>query len=126
MSKTSKKTQIKNNPPAVVSPTPQPDPAKGDVMELEEKAEENKEEIQIEEEKNTNQEKQNGATYNLDDIEIKKISLDKNICVRIINNINGTFVDIRKYYKGYPTKRGIRFSTFMFKKIIEYLKEDLK
>lgn len=85
--------------------------------------------IEIDEEKNDGKElketKHNNITYNLDDVELKKINLDKNICIRVINNINGTFIDIRKYYKGYPTKRGIRFTTFMFKKIIEVLKDDI-
>lgn len=84
--------------------------------------EDHKEAFNAEEVKKYNQ----GITYNLDDIELKKINLDKNVCIRIINNVNGTFVDIRKYYKGYPTKRGIRFSTYMFRKIIELLKDDIK
>lgn len=84
--------------------------------------EDHKEAFNVEEVKKYNQ----GITYNLDDIELKKINLDKNVCIRIINNVNGTFVDIRKYYKGYPTKRGIRFSTYMFRKIIELLKDDIK
>lgn len=65
------------------------------------------------------------ASYNLDDIEIKKITLDKNIVIRVISNVNGTFVDIRKYYKGYPTKKGIRITLYVFKKILEILKDDI-
>lgn len=69
--------------------------------------------------------RENNITYNLDDIELKKINLDKNICIRLLSNVHGTFVDVRKYYKGYPTKKGIRFSLFMFKKIIEIMKDDI-
>ena len=65
------------------------------------------------------------ASYNLDDIEIKKITLDKSIVIRVISNVNGTFVDIRKYYKGYPTKKGIRITLDVFKKILEILKDDI-
>jgi len=69
--------------------------------------------------------KDSSASYNLDDIEIKKITLDKNIVIRVISNVNGTFVDIRKYYKGYPTKKGIRITLYMFKKILEILKDEI-
>lgn len=89
----------------------------------------------IEEEKENEQQNSNegsgkdiniGTAYDLEDVELKKINLDKNLCVRLISNINGTFVDIRKYYKGYPTKRGVRISNYMFQKLIELLKDSLK
>lgn len=57
-------------------------------------------------------------TYKIEnEQELKKIEIDKNIIFRLID-INGKkMVDIRRYYKGFPTKKGIRFDYESFKEI---------
>lgn len=64
-------------------------------------------------------------TYDLNDNEIKVITLDNDITVKLIANNKGVFVDFRKYYKGYPTKKGIRILASNFKKIWELLVDDI-
>lgn len=59
--------------------------------------------------------------YTIEDEEIKKIELEKDIVLRMIKNENNIYVDIRKFYKGYPTKKGIRIT----KKIFDSIKEIL-
>lgn len=56
-------------------------------------------------------------TYTLEDNIIKEIKIDKNLVLRVIENANGTFIDIRKFYKDYPTKKGIRFTYGTFLKL---------
>ena len=50
---------------------------------------------------------------------------DKNIKVALIENEKGQYVDIRKYYNDFPTKKGIRIEAHIFKDVIESLKEEL-
>ncbi|MBP3916225.1 hypothetical protein [Clostridium sp.] len=64
-------------------------------------------------------------TYDIDDTVIRDISLTGDIHVRLISNVNGYFVDIRKYYKQYPTKKGIRILASKFNIAADYLKNDL-
>lgn len=64
--------------------------------------------------------------YDIDDTVEREISLPGDIKVRLISNINGHFVDIRKYYKNYPTKRGIRMLASKFMVMSDLLKDDLK
>lgn len=59
--------------------------------------------------------------YTTEDEEIKKIELEKDIVLRMIKNENNIYIDIRKFYKGYPTKKGIRIT----KKIFDSIKEIL-
>jgi len=63
--------------------------------------------------------------YDIDDTVIREITLAGDIHVRLISNINGYFVDFRKYYKGFPTKKGIRMLASKFVTAAEYLKQDL-
>jgi hypothetical protein len=58
-----------------------------------------------------------------DDNVLFKLELDKGLCVRYVKNriTEDCFVDIRKFYKGYPTKKGFRVSYFMFEYIYERL-----
>ena len=65
-------------------------------------------------------------TYDLVDDEIKTITLDNDIVVKLIANNKGVFVDFRKYYKGYPTKKGIRILASKFKEIAQLLDADIK
>ena len=64
-------------------------------------------------------------TYKIDDeTELKKIELDKNIVVRILDFNGKKLVDLRKYYKGFPTKRGIRLDYDTFETLIEIIKKN--
>lgn len=47
--------------------------------------------------------------YNLNDKELMEIYINPNMVVKLLQNDNGLFVDFRKYYKGYPTQKGLRF-----------------
>lgn len=55
--------------------------------------------------------------------ELKKIDLGKNVYLRVLQNSDGKFIDIRRFYKGYPTKRGVRFTQDMFDLIKTTLNE---
>ena len=48
---------------------------------------------------------------------IKEIELDNNIILRLLEYEKKIYVDIRKYFKGYPTKKGIRIAYETFKKL---------
>ena len=63
--------------------------------------------------------------YDLNDKIIISIQLDKNIKVSLIENEKGQYVDIRKYYNEFPTKKGIRIEAHVFKDVIESLKDEL-
>lgn len=57
-----------------------------------------------------------------DEKELQKVEIDKNIVLRVIEMGDKKLIDIRRYYKGFPTKRGIRFDYNVFdtlKEIIE-------
>lgn len=63
-------------------------------------------------------------TYKIEDeTELKKVELDKNIVMRIIDFNGKKLVDLRKYYKGFPTKRGVRFDYDTFETLIEIIKK---
>lgn len=67
----------------------------------------------------------NKTDYNLNDTIIRDIILNGDIHVQLISNIHGYFIDIRKYYKKYPTKRGIRMLASKFAIAADLLKNDL-
>jgi len=87
---------------------------------LEEELEENSKNINLDDSK-----KKTKKTYDLDDTVIRDITLAGDIHVRLISNTNGYFVDIRKYFKGLPTKKGIRMLATKFSAAADYLKADL-
>lgn len=63
-------------------------------------------------------------TYKIEDeTELKKVELDKNIVMRIIDFNGKKLVDLRKYYKGFPTKRGVRFDYDVFETLMEIIKK---
>lgn len=72
-----------------------------------------------------NQLTQKKKEYDLNDKIISTIQLDKNIKILLLENEKGSYVDIRKYYNDFPTKKGIRIETHTFKDVIESLKDDL-
>ena len=57
-----------------------------------------------------------------DEKELQKVEIDKNIVLRVLEIGDKKLIDIRRYYKGFPTKRGIRFEY----KVFETLKEILE
>lgn len=63
--------------------------------------------------------------YAFDDQVHTKVELDGDIVVKLLSNNKGVFVDIRKHYKGYPTKKGIRIYASYFKQLYEALKDDI-
>lgn len=63
--------------------------------------------------------------YAFNDKRIMSIQLEKNIKVQLIENEKGYFVDMRKYYNDFPTKKGIRVAAQVFKDVYESLKEEL-
>ena len=60
-------------------------------------------------------------SYKLIDEEIKKIEIEKNIILRLLKSDGKLYIDLRKYYKNYPTKRGIRILYDVFMETIKYL-----
>ena len=66
------------------------------------------------------------STYDLVDDEIKIITLDNDLVVKLIANNKGVFVDFRKHYKGYPTKKGIRIIASKFNELANILQKDIK
>lgn len=63
-------------------------------------------------------------TYKIEDeTELKKVELDKNIVMRIIDLNGKKLVDLRKYYKGFPTKRGVRIDYDTFETLMEIIKK---
>ena len=69
--------------------------------------------------------KKTKKTYDLDDTELRVITLDNDLVVKLIGNNKGYFVDVRKYYKGYPTKKGIRILATKFLEVSKVLKNDI-
>lgn len=63
----------------------------------------------------------NVPVIQFNDIEVQKIEVDKNICIRVMDSNGNKYVDLRKFYKGYPTKRGIRLKYELFKDVVEAL-----
>lgn len=64
--------------------------------------------------------------YDIDDTIIRDITLSGDVHVRLLSNTNGYFVDIRKYFNGFPTKKGIRILATKFNIAAGYLKKDLE
>ena len=69
--------------------------------------------------------KKTARTYDLVDDEVKVITLDDDIVVKLIANNKGIFVDFRKWYKGYPTKKGIRILATKFKQAADLMAPDI-
>ena len=63
--------------------------------------------------------------YDLIDDEIKTFTLDNDLVVKLISNNKGVFVDFRKYYKGYPTKKGIRLIASKFIEVSKMMEPDI-
>lgn len=59
--------------------------------------------------------------YTIEEKEIKKMQVDHNLFVRVLQGADDMYIDIRKFYKGYPTKQGVKFKYCIFEKIKEFL-----
>ena len=64
--------------------------------------------------------------YDLDDTIIRDITLSNETHLRLLSNINGYFIDIRKFFRGYPSSKGIRVSAGKFAIAMDYLKKDIE
>lgn len=64
--------------------------------------------------------------YDLDDTIIRDVTLSNDVHIRLLSNINGYFVDIRRYFRGYPSQKGIRMSAVKFAIAADYLKKDIE
>lgn len=81
----------------------------------------NPNEINLDEEK----EKKHKKKYDLDDTVHRDIILSNEIHVRLLSNINGYFVDFRRYFRGYPSQKGIRIAVGKYIQANEYLMKDI-
>lgn len=61
--------------------------------------------------------------YHVEEEELKKVEVDKNIYLRVIRYLDDLYFDLRKYYKGFPTKQGIRFKLSVYNKIKDLLND---
>ena len=64
--------------------------------------------------------------YDLNDTIIRDITLSNETHLRLLSNINGYFIDIRKFFRGYPSSKGIRVSAGKFALAMDYLKKDIE
>jgi len=53
--------------------------------------------------------------------ELEKIELKDNIVIRLLEKDNIKYIDLCKFYKGYPTKKNFRIDYNLFKQINNYL-----
>lgn len=98
---------------------------KKDVINLEETIEQEMSKgivLNLDKDKDKTKTKKPKKEYDIIDTVIKEITLAGDIHVRLISNINGYFVDIRKYYKKYPTKKGIRILASKYVMITDLLR----
>ena len=75
---------------------------------------------------NTMLEKKTKRAYDLVDDELKIVTLDNDLVVKLIANNKGVFIDFRKYYKGYPTKKGIRILASKFQEVANIMEPDVR
>ena len=57
---------------------------------------------------------------------IRDITLAGEIHVKLLSSVNGYFIDVRKYFKGNPTKKGIMLLASKFLTASDLLRDDLK
>ena len=67
----------------------------------------------------------NIPNYEVHEKVLLAIAVDKNHIFRIVDEINGRFVDIRKFYKGFPTKNGIRVPLAIYKEVNKLIDEKI-
>ena len=79
--------------------------------------------INLDEDKGKKKKKK--PTYDLDDNILKDIQISEEIHILLISNMNGYFIDFRKYFRGYPSQKGIRIPVGKFILAYDYLKKDI-
>ena len=91
--------------------------------------EEKKEDVNLEEDPKcvnlAEKKKKEEPVYDIDDTVIRDVTLPGGIHFKLISNVNGYFIDIRKWFNGHPTKKGIRILASKFATAAELLKNDL-
>ena len=59
------------------------------------------------------------SSYNIADDVLAEIPIDKKLKVKILKYKDVFYIDIRKYFGVYPSRKGIRISTSTFSDIIK-------
>ena len=59
------------------------------------------------------------TAYNVADDVLAEIPIDKKLKVKILKYKDAFYIDIRKYFGIYPSRKGIRISTSVFSDIIK-------
>lgn len=132
-------SKMKSDNPQSQTPTPTPEgtsrpiDVKGETMDVEEDKKNN---IDLDEELKAADDvhvdltekkpKTHKKPYDLDDAIIKDITLSSDVHIRLLSNINGYFVDIRKFFRGYPSQKGIRMNAPKFVIAADILKQDIE
>lgn len=60
--------------------------------------------------------------YVIEDNVLQKFEVDKNVFLRIIQ-ADDLYIDLRKFYKGFPTKQGVRFKMSIYDQIKDKINE---
>lgn len=56
----------------------------------------------------------------LEEVDLIKVEVAKNLFLRVVIDENKEkMIDLRKYYKGFPTKQGLRFSFEVYDLILD-------
>ena len=90
---------------------------------LKQESDENAKCINLDEE---NKPKKDKKKYDLDDTILKDIIISSDTHIRLLSNINGYFVDLRKFFRGYPSQKGIRISAGKFLIACKHLEKELE
>ena len=59
-------------------------------------------------------------TQIIEEVPLLKFEVDKNVFLRVIQ-ADDLYIDIRKFYKGFPTKQGARFKMSIYNQIKDQL-----
>lgn len=71
------------------------------------------------------EEEKTKKNYDLDALIIRDIRLSNEVHIRLLSNMNGYFIDVRKYFRGYPSQKGIRMAAGRFALACDFLKPAL-
>lgn len=89
---------------------------------IEEVLTDNKKQVNLDE---TKKDKKHKKKDEEDDQVLRDITLAGDIHIRLVSNMNGYFVDLRKFFRGYPSQKGIRMAATKFLIASEYIKQDV-
>jgi hypothetical protein len=68
---------------------------------------------------NTNKKSKLKTAYNISDDVLAEIPIDKKLKVKILKYKDAFYIDIRKYFGIYPSRKGIRISTSVFSDLVK-------